>query len=146
MKVILLQDVANVGRRFSVVDVSNGHALNKLIPNKQAEPATPENLKRVEARKARMEAELATASENFADVVKRIAGSTQTIKVEANDQGHLFQGLKPEAIASNLGKLGFVVTANQVVIDAPIKAIGEHTITLSDGEKTATFTLSINKI
>ncbi len=143
MKVILLQDVANVGRRFSVVDVPNGHALNKLIPNKQAEPATPENLKRVEARKARTEAEQMAASESFADVVVRIADSSQTITVEANDKGHLFKGLKSAEIAEELTGLGFAVAANQVVLEAPIKSVGEHAVVLSDGEKKATFTLSV---
>jgi len=143
MKVILLQDVANVGRRFAVVDVPNGHALNKLIPNKQAEPATTENLKRVEARKARAEAEQIAQSESFADVVSRISDTTQVITVEANDQGHLFKGLKAEAIAAGLTELGFAVNANQVVIEAPIKSVGEHTVELSDGEKKAIFTLSV---
>ena len=143
MKVILLQDVANVGRRFCVVDVPNGHALNKLIPNKQAEPATPENLKRVEARKARSEAEQVAASENFADVSAHIADSTQTITVEANEKGHLFKGLKSAEIAEELNSLGFAVTTEQVVLEAPIKETGEHSITLSDGEQKGSFTLSV---
>lgn len=143
MKVILLQDVANVGRRFSVVDVPNGHALNKLIPNKQAEPATPENLKRVEARKARTEAEQIAAHESFADVVTRIADSTQSILVEANEQGHLFKGLKSVEIAAELTNLGFAVSANQVVLESPIKSVGEHTISLNDGAEKATFVLAV---
>jgi large subunit ribosomal protein L9 len=143
MKVILLQDVANVGRRFSVVDVSNGHALNKLIPNKQAEPATPENLKRFEARKARSEAEQAAVNESFAEVVTRISDSTQTITVDANEKGHLFKGLKSADIAEELSKLGFAVAANQVVLEAPIKEVGEHKIIISDGEQKATFTLAV---
>lgn len=143
MKVILLQDVANVGRRFNIVDVPNGHALNKLIPNKQAQPATPENLKRLEAHKARTQAEQTAASETFADVVSRIADSNQTVTVEANEQGHLFKGFKANEIAEELTKLGFSVTANQVVIDAPIKGVGEHTVVLSDGEQKTTFTLVV---
>jgi len=51
--------------------------------------------------------------------------------------------LKAEAIAAGLTELGFAVNANQVVIEAPIKSVGEHTVELSDGEKKAIFTLSV---
>ena len=53
MKVILLQDVAKIGKRFETVDVPDGYALNMLIPKRMAEPATPENLKRVDARRTK---------------------------------------------------------------------------------------------
>lgn len=144
MKVILLQDVANIGRRFSVVEVSKGYALNKLIPIKLAEPATPANTKRLEAQQARLEAERTAANESFDDVVKRISNSKQTVIVEANEQGHLFKGLKANEIAKELNEIGFAVNANQVVIEAPIKAVGEHLVTLSDGEKKTTFTIVVN--
>ena len=47
MKVILLRDVAKIGKRYEIVEVPDGFALNKLIPKKDAEAATPVNVKRV---------------------------------------------------------------------------------------------------
>lgn len=143
MKVILLQDVANIGKRFEVADVPTGHALNMLIPRGMAEPATPENLKRVEARRTRAATMQSEASATFADVVSKIKGSTQEVAFEANEQGHLFQGLKADLIAGKLGELGFAVTADQVQLSEPLKEVGEHEITLSDGEQKATFTLKV---
>ena len=72
-----------------------------------------------------------------------IADSTQTITVEANEKGHLFKGLKSAEIAEELNSLGFAVTTEQVVLEAPIKETGEHSITLSDGEQKVSFTLSV---
>ena len=48
MKVILLKDVAKIGRRFEIKEVPDGYALNKLIPKNMAQFATPENIKRIE--------------------------------------------------------------------------------------------------
>jgi len=143
MKVILLQDVANVGRRFEVKEVPNGHALNMLIPRRMAEPATPENLKRIEARSAHTAAESAASAETFADVASRIEGTTQTLAIEANEQGHLFKGIKAADIAAFLTGQGFPVVVEQVVHEDPIKETGQHAITLAAGDARATFTLAV---
>lgn len=143
MKVILLQDVANIGKRFEVKDVPNGHALNMLIPRGMAQPATPENLKRVEARKAKTAADQTAASESFAEAADKITGTTQEHAMEANEQGHLFQGIKAADVATVLTAAGFAISEEHVQLADPIKETGEHTITLSDGEKTVDFTLNV---
>ena len=50
MKVVLLKDVKNVGRAGSIVECSDGHALNFLMPRKMAAPATATNVKQAEQR------------------------------------------------------------------------------------------------
>lgn len=138
MKVILLQDVARIGKRFEVANVPDGHALNMLIPKRMAEPATPENLKRLEARKSKVTADKNAAAENFAATAERVNGSTQTLTMEANEQGHLFQAVKTDQVAAL-----FDVAADQVKMADGIKEIGEHQVEITDGEHTATFTLKI---
>ena len=59
MKVILLQDVAKIGRRFDIVEVPSGYGMNKLIPQGMAKPATPENVKAINAQSAKTEADRA---------------------------------------------------------------------------------------
>ncbi len=143
MKVILLQDVANVGFKFEVAEVPKGHALNMLIPSGKALPATKENLKRLESRTKKAEADKEAAEATFTKVAKDIAGSTQTVSLEANEKGHLYEGLKASHIATVLTEAGFPVTPEQVNLNAPIKEVGEHTITLASGEHTTTFTLNV---
>lgn len=138
MKVILLQDVARIGKRFEVANVPDGHALNMLIPKRMAEPATPENLKRLEARKSKVEAGKAAAAENFASVVETVNGSTQVLAMDANEQGHFFQAVKPEQVAELIS-----VLPEQVTLPETIKEVGEHEVTITDGEHTATFTLKV---
>lgn len=143
MKVILLQDVARIGKRHEIVTVPDGHALNLLIPKGQAQPATPENVKRILARKAHAAADQSAAAEQFAGALESVRGTSQTMAVEANDQGHLFKGIKADTIASFLSAAGMPVSAAQVLLPEPIKATGEHQITLQSGDAQGTFTLVV---
>jgi peptidylprolyl isomerase len=66
MKVILLQDVAKIGKRFEVANVPDGYALNQLIPKRMAEPATPANMKKIERRQAERTASAEASTARFA--------------------------------------------------------------------------------
>lgn len=145
MKVILLQDVANVGLRHQVAEVPNGHALNMLIPKGLAQPATPANLKRVESQQGQVAASIEAKLETFKSALAGLADVTHTLEIEANDEGHLFQGLKAEAIAASLTEAGHYILASQIILAEPIKAIGEHTIALKEGTEKGSFTLSVVK-
>jgi large subunit ribosomal protein L9 len=143
MKVILLQDVARIGRRFDIKEVPSGHALNYLIPQKIAEPATAENIKRVEARKSKKADDEASAGVKFEEALGKLGSMKIELKVEANEKGHLFKGLKEQDIAGALEENGFTISPSQIVLSAPIKEVGEHTISLASGGVEGVFTLSV---
>lgn len=143
MKVILLQDVARVGRRFDVAEVPSGHALNYLIPRKLALPATPESLKRVEAQKQKQAERSALAGQQFDEALLKLSKMNVELPAEANEQGHLFRGIKAEDIAGILSEMGIALVASQIVLDAPIKEVGEHAIKAVSGEKEGNFTLTV---
>lgn len=143
MKVILLQDVARIGRRFEVKDVPDGHALNFLIPRKLAEPASRENVKNLEARKNKAAVTQAGAEEAFKATCEKLAQSGLTLALSANEKGHLFQGVKAEDIATHVSKEVGPLLPNQVVLDAPLKEVGEHTVTIVSGDEKGDFTLTI---
>lgn len=144
MKVILQQDVAKLGRRFEVVDVKTGYGLNSLIPQGKAKPATPENLKAVEAQKARSAADSEANAAAFADVVKMLEGKVIDVTVEANEDGKLYQALKAEEIVAAItADLEVVVPVSQIVIKEPIKQTGEHTVELASGADSSTFTINV---
>ncbi len=143
MKVILLQDVANIGKRFDVANVPDGHAMNKLIPQGMAEVATPENLKRIEARAAKATADQASDDETFEAALEALKDQTLTIAVEANDQGGLFEALKAESVVAAAAELGATLTPDQVVLDEPVKEAGEQTVTVRSGERTGAITLNL---
>lgn len=144
MKVILQKDVAKLGHRFDVVDVSDGYGLNKLIPQGMAKPATPENLKTVEAQAARSAAATEASTAAFTDMVKMLEGKVIDVTSEANEEGKLYQALKTEDIATAItADLDLKVPAAQIVIKEPIKQTGEHTVEIASGKDSSSFTINV---
>ena len=86
MKVILLQDVAKIGRRFDVITVPDGYGMNQLIPKGMAKPATPENLKAIQAQTATNDAAKAQADEVFAQMTAKVDTVALEVPVEANEE------------------------------------------------------------
>lgn len=144
MKVILLQDVAKVGRRFDVVDVPHGYAMNKLIPQGFAKEATPEHIKQVNARAEKIAEDNAATEEAFQAAVEALGDTVITISADANENGHLFAALKPEQIAEALQAQGVNILASQVHISTPIKDVGEHAVSLISGENRAEVTVNVS--
>jgi len=143
MKVILLQDVAQIGKRFEVVSVPDGHALNHLIPKRMAEVATPQSLKRLKERTQKQEAERAAASQAFTASCERLSGATVDMPAPANEQGNLFKGITSENIAEHLAETYPGITAEHIELSAPIKETGTHEITVSGDDTSVTFSLTI---
>jgi large subunit ribosomal protein L9 len=145
MKVILLKDVSKVGRRFDIKDVSNGHALNLLIPQGLAISATPEAVKRIELEKAKSEGQRKVQEELLVKNIKDLEGKTLTITGKANEKGHLFAGLHKEEIVAELNKqTQLSIDPSFIILEHPIKEVGEHTIEVKGGGKGAKFKLVVN--
>lgn len=143
MKVILLQDVAKIGRRFDTVEVPNGYAQNKLIPEGQAMPATPANAKKVAARRERAAAAAATAEASFSDALAKLANAPLSVSAKANEQGHLYEALHARDIVAAAAAHGASLTSEQVQLPEQIKEVGTHEVTLSDGTQTGTVSVVI---
>jgi large subunit ribosomal protein L9 len=144
MKVILLQDVAKIGRRFQIVNVPDGYALNKLVPMRLAEPATPVNVKRIEAMAKKHATNEADTLSAFAALCATLADKKITVKAEANAEGKLFQALKPQAIAVAMSEqTGQTVPVTWIHTALPVKTVGEHTVLLSCGNKQGECTLEV---
>lgn len=135
MKVILLQDVAKIGRRFTVVDVPHGFAMNKLIPQKLAQEATPENMKQLKMRAEKAANTSAAQDASFQEAVLKIKDAQLTIAVDASENGHLFESLKPERIAKHLAGEGIIIPPEWIHVDEPIKNIGAYTVDLVSGQQ-----------
>ena len=129
MKIILLKDVPNIGRRYEIKDIKDGYAINYLIPNKSAIIATAEAVKRVEIEKARNESER-KLQENL--IVKNLDGLKDivlTIKSKTNDKGHLFAGLHRDDLAKEIeSQTKLSINPSFIKLDNPIKEIGDYTI------------------
>jgi len=147
MKIILLKDVAKLGRKHDVKNVSDGHALNLLIPQGLVIPATPEALKQLEIQKAKTEGQKKVHEGLLAQNMKNLGSTTITIAGKANEKGHLFAGLHREVIAQELSKQsGLQIDPSFIQVEHPIKEIGEHQVEVKGGGKSAKFTLVVKAV
>ncbi len=145
MEVILLKDVAKVGRRAEVVTVSEGYAINFLIPKGMAKAATPSARRELESKKGIESKNQAENEGKVVESLKAIDGKSITIRMKANDEGHLFARLHKDAIASAIyDQLGVCIANDLVPVDG-IKNIGTHEVTLSAHGARATVTLLLER-
>lgn len=130
MRVILIKDVARLGRKSEIKEVPSGHAVNFLIPRKMAIPATPENLKRVtEVVKKHVE-KSKNDLESFKEALKGLSDRTVVYVTDANEKGSLFKGINADDIAGTLEKEGFIIHKNHIMLDHPLKEVGIHEVVL----------------
>lgn len=132
MKIMLLQDIKSLGRKFEVKDVADGYAMNFLIPRKLAEQATPERMnqldklrKEEEARKEKAVAELKVKAGEMKDLAL-------TFKVAVGEKGQMFGSVSEQDIKKALKGKG--VKAERINIEEPIRSLGDHEFEVELGE------------
>ena len=138
MKIILLKDLHKVGKKYDIVTVADGYAINSLIPTKVAEIATA---KVVEKYTKLHEAEAAVKLLREEELVKELGSIAQkqfTIEAKANDQGHLFASVHKEEIGTVTG-----VDPMYITITTPIKEVGEHTVSVTVRDVTKEIKVSV---
>jgi len=128
MKVILLQDVENVGKKLEVKEVKNGYARNFLIQKGLAKPATKEALKWLEAQKQVLEKNAEDALKKAQDVATSIDGVEIIVPVKIGEEGQLFESVNVQKISEKLKEAGFEIKKNQIDLPEPIKEIGEFPV------------------
>lgn len=130
MKVILVKDVARLGRKSEIKDVPDGHALNFLIPRKLAIIATPESLKRVMEQVSKIGEQKLNREQEFEGALQKLSETTVMYTADANEQGHLFKGINKDDIAARMEVLGIAITKNHINLEHPIKSLGVHEVPL----------------
>jgi len=145
MKVILLQDVAKIGKRSDLVEVPDGYAMNQLIPKRMAEPATAQNKKRIQKLQADAEANREADKARFEAAKAAFGAKMIQISADANEQEHLFKAVSENDIAEAAQAAGIEVEATMLVVGSPIKELGEHTIHLVRGDSKAEVVIEVVK-
>lgn len=125
MKVILLKDIKGTGKKGDVINVSDGHARNYLVPRGLAKEATKGNINKLKAQKAsekkRQEKELKEAKA----LAEKISNITLNFKSKAGEGGKLFGSITSKDIAANLKKNHKIdIDKRKIVLDSPIKELG----------------------
>jgi large subunit ribosomal protein L9 len=128
MKVILLDDVAAVGRRGDVRDVSDGYARNFLIPKKLALSASAGNLKNLEHIKKQQEAKAERIKGDARGLQQRIEALRYEERRQASEEGKLFGSVTSQDIADFLARHDVKIERRRIHLDEPIKTLGETTV------------------
>jgi large subunit ribosomal protein L9 len=145
MKVILLRDVAKIGRRSEIVEVPNGYARNQLIPKGMAEPASAANMKKIQKMNVEHEAATAKATEGFTSAMSLLKDKTVTVAVDLNEKNHAFKAVSEDEIVAAAKEMGVDISSAMIKISAPIKEGGEHVVVLHSGAHQAEFKVEVVK-
>lgn len=130
MKVILLRDIPNTGKKYDIKEVSPGFARNFLISKGLAIVADGNSLKNLEAKK-KLDAEKAEQElKETEKAVSKLDGTEVEIKVKAGEEGQLFESINKQKISEHLKEMGFSVSKDCVDLKAPIKETGEFPVKL----------------
>jgi len=130
MKVILLKDVPNTGKKNEIKEVSPGFARNFLFAKGLAVIADAESLKKLEI-KTKADAEIAAKELKETEaIVSKIDGQEIEIAVKTGSEGQLFESINKQKISDHLKKMGYNIEKDDVVLETPIKEVGEFPIKL----------------
>lgn len=131
MKVILLKDVEEIGKKGDVKSVADGYARNFLFAKNLAKPATKQAIKELEKEKE-VEAQMAEQELNkIQETVSQIDGLEFEVMEKTDENGKLYGSLNDLKIVKILKDKGVDVKKNQIKIPQPIKAVGEYPVTVT---------------
>lgn len=131
MKVILLKDIKGTGKKGDIINASDGHARNYLIPRGLAKEATEGSLKEMEhhnAAKAKRDAEELASAKELAERLEKIVIE---FKAKAGDGGRLFGSITNKDISDQIkAKHNLDIDKKKIVLDQPIRTLGTTTATV----------------
>lgn len=130
MKVILLETVDRLGKTGDVVSVQCGYARNYLIPKNKARPATPGNMKTLEALKIKQAGIEAKKLDEAKALADKISNLSLTIGAPAGEEDKLFGSISNDMISEALLEEGIVIDKREIVLDEPIKKLGVYQVTV----------------
>lgn len=128
MKVLLIQDVYNLGRAGEVKKVANGYGRNYLIPQGLAVLATPGALKGVERIRSQAERQRAVLNKEMGAIAEKLVGVELVFPVKAGDTGKLYGSVTPQMIVEAINQQAGVELTKRHIDSQPIRTIGVHTV------------------
>ncbi|MDE5647790.1 MAG: 50S ribosomal protein L9 [Muribaculaceae bacterium] len=127
MKIILKEDIANLGYKDDVVEVKSGYGRNYLIPTGKAVIASPSALKQLAEDQRQRAHKLAKIKADAEAVAASLADVKLTIGAKTSSTGTIFGSVNAIQIAESLQKAGFEIDRKIIVIKNPVKEVGEYT-------------------
>ena len=129
MKVVLKQDVKDLGKKGELVNASDGYARNFILPKKLGIEATDKNLKELEVRKAEEAQRQKELYEEAAEFGKKLDSTQITLEIKGGEGGRTFGAVTAKEIAAGIkDQLGYDIDKKKLVVADSIKNAGEYTV------------------
>jgi large subunit ribosomal protein L9 len=128
MKVILMQDVTNLGEVGDIVEVAGGYGRNYLVPKGLAVAATAKNKRQLEHQQRLREHQIAKARKAAAGLAEQLRGVTCSFTRRSAEEGRLFGSVTSMDIVEQLQAVGIELDRRRVQLDQPIRSVGEHSV------------------
>lgn len=138
VKLLLQESIKNVGRVGDIVEVSPGYARNYLLPRGMAVQPTPNNVKKVEARRKEIERQERERREQQARMIEQLKEVEVHLERRANEQGHLFGSVTATDVAKALQTQGFNVEPEDINLPGRLDRIDTYTVQVKFAEDLAT--------
>jgi large subunit ribosomal protein L9 len=130
MKVLLLQDVYNLGRAGDIKKVANGYGRNYLIPQGLAVLATPGSLKQVDRIREKADKRRAILNEEMSGVAEELKGVQLLFPARAGETGKLYGSVTTQMIANELTEKLNVEINKRMIDSQPLRLLGMHTVNI----------------
>jgi large subunit ribosomal protein L9 len=128
VKLILREDVENLGKGGEVVDVKPGYGRNFLLPRGLAVLANPKNVRELEHQKSIASAKAAKLKASAQAVAKRLAETQVTLRRKVGEQDKLYGSVTALDVAEALSARGLDIDRRSIELGEPIKTVGKHEI------------------
>ena len=146
MKVILKEDVQNLGQQGDVVEVKSGYARNYLMPQKLAILFTKQQKKSIEEAQIVEKRKLEREKEQLESVLKKGENLNLSLKMQSEEDNKLFGSVTKLDIVKLLEENGITIDKKYIDLSSPIKTLGEHKVNIVfTKEMSASFTLAVEK-
>ena len=138
MEIILREDIEKLGSRGQVVKVAPGYARNFLLPKDLAVEPTPNNVKKIEARRKEIERLEAEKRQDQAAIIEKLKEVEVTLERRANEQGHLFGSVSATDISKQLQAQGYAVEPDDVLLPGKLDQINNYTVKVKFADEVET--------
>ena len=146
MKVILKEDVQNLGQQGDVVEVKSGYARNYLMPQKLAILITKQQKKSIDEAHKVEDRKLEREKDQLESVLKQVEDLSLSLKMQSEEDSKLFGSVTKLDIVKLLEENGITIDKKYVDLSSPIKTLGEHKVNIMfTKEMSASFTLTVEK-
>ncbi len=128
MKVILKQDVENLGSKGDIVDAAPGFGRNYLIPKKLALEVTSSNMKMIEIERQALKKRLEKERLSFEGLIQKLNQVALTFKRKSGEKDMIFGSVSSSDIKDALHELGFEIDKKKILLEEPIKRLGNYSV------------------